>query len=96
VDRAVVVTGGWQTSKESAYVEASRARHGTDWYVAREDLCSEGEDTDRTTRLAERMRQTRAPTPSLIYHELPDPTRPDCWLEPSIRESPEHDLGHTR
>jgi hypothetical protein len=24
-----------------------------------------------------------------------DPTRPD-WSEPSIRESPEHDLGHTR
>ena len=26
VDRSVVVTGGWQTSKESAYVEATRAR----------------------------------------------------------------------
>ncbi len=95
VNRAVVVTGGWQTSRESAYVEASRARHGTDWYVARDDLGSEGEDTDRTTRLTERMRQTHAQTPSLTYNELPDPTRPD-WLEHSIREPPEHDLGHTR
>ena len=28
VERSVVVTGGWQTSKESAYVQASRARQG--------------------------------------------------------------------
>ena len=26
VERAVVVTGGWQTSQEGAYVQASRAR----------------------------------------------------------------------
>src|SRR4029077_9960754 len=38
VTRTLVVTGGWQTSKEPAYVEASRARQGTDWYVSREDL----------------------------------------------------------
>ena len=38
VTRTLVVTGGWQTSKEPAYVEASRAREGTDWYVNREDL----------------------------------------------------------
>jgi conjugative relaxase-like TrwC/TraI family protein len=30
VDRAVVLTGGWQTSKETAYVQATRARNGTD------------------------------------------------------------------
>jgi conjugative relaxase-like TrwC/TraI family protein len=95
VDRAVVVTGGWQTSKESAYVEASRARHGTDWYIAHEDLGTQGEDTHRTTRLAERMRQTRAQTPSLTYHELPDPTRSD-WLEHPIPESPEHGLERGR
>ena len=38
VTRTLVVTGGWQTSKEPAYVEASRAREGTDWYVNRQDL----------------------------------------------------------
>ncbi len=52
VDRTLVVTGGWQTSKESAYVEASRARHGTDWYVNRDDLGTDGHDTDRIKRLA--------------------------------------------
>ncbi len=26
----------WQTSKETAYVQATRARHGTDWYLARD------------------------------------------------------------
>ena len=54
VTRTLVVTGGWQTSKEPAYVEASRARHGTDWYVSREDLGVEGHDTDRIERLAAR------------------------------------------
>ena len=28
-ERSVVLTGGWQTSKETAYVEATHARHGT-------------------------------------------------------------------
>jgi hypothetical protein len=74
VQRSVVLTGSWQTSKESAYVEASRARHGTDWYLSREDLGTDGHDTDRTTRLAERMRDSRAQTPSLAYQELPDST----------------------
>ncbi len=101
VDRAVVVTGGWQTSKESAYVEASRARHGTDWYIARENLGTEGEDTDRTTRLAERMRQTRAQTPSLTYNELPDPTHQldpthPTWPQHPHPEHPEHDHERAR
>ena len=72
VTRTLVVTGGWQTSKEPAYVEASRARHGTDWYVARDDLGTEGHDTDRIQRLAEHMRRSRAQTPSLAHHELPN------------------------
>ena len=40
VEHAIVLTGGWQTSRETAYVEASRARHGTDWYLARDELVS--------------------------------------------------------
>ena len=46
VERSVVLTGGWQTSKETAYVEATRARHGTDWFIARDDLGDEGQDAD--------------------------------------------------
>jgi hypothetical protein len=72
VGRSVVVTGGWQTSKETAYVEASRARHGTDWFLAREDLGIEGQDADRVMQLAHRMRTSRAQTPSLA-HEPYDP-----------------------
>jgi conjugative relaxase-like TrwC/TraI family protein len=72
VTRTLVVTGGWQTSKEPAYVEASRARQGTTWFVSRQDLGTEGHDTDRISRLAEQMRRSHAQTPSLAHPELPD------------------------
>ncbi len=72
VTRTLVVTGGWQTSKEPAYVEASRARQGTNWFVSRQDLGIEGQDTDRISRLAEQMRRRHAQTPSLAHPELPD------------------------
>jgi conjugative relaxase-like TrwC/TraI family protein len=67
VERTVVVTGGWQTSKESAYVEATRARQGTDWFLAREELGSQGQDADRVMQLARRMGTSRAQKPSLAY-----------------------------
>ena len=73
VTRTLVVTGGWQTSKEPAYVEASRARQGTDWYVSRDDLGVEGHDTDRIKRLVQNMSRSHVQTPSLAYRELPDP-----------------------
>jgi conjugative relaxase-like TrwC/TraI family protein len=73
VTRTLVVTGGWQTSKEPTYVEASRARSGTDWFVNRQDLGVEGHDTDRIERLAASMRRSHAQTPSLAHPELPDP-----------------------
>jgi conjugative relaxase-like TrwC/TraI family protein len=72
VDRAVVVTGGWQTSRESAYVQASRARHGTDWYVAREELGLEGQDERRIRQLADKMRASHRHTPTLQHRELAD------------------------
>jgi ATP-dependent exoDNAse (exonuclease V) alpha subunit len=73
VTRTLVVTGGWQTSKEPAYVEASRARQGTDWYVNRQDLGEHGQDSDRVKRLAQAMGHSRTQTPSLAHPELPDP-----------------------
>jgi conjugative relaxase-like TrwC/TraI family protein len=72
VTHTLVVTGGWQTSKEPAYVEASRARQGTDWFVSRQDLGTEGHDTDRIQRLAENMQRSHAQTPSLAHRELAD------------------------
>ncbi len=91
VTRTLVVTGGWQTSKEPAYVEASRARHGTDWYVSREDLGVEGHDTDRIQRLAVNMRRSHAQTPSLAHPELADR---DCGaaLSPHDRTEPNQPL----
>ena len=73
VERAVVLTGGWQTSKESAYVQATRARNDTDWYLARDQLGNEGQDPDRITRLAKRMSDSRAHTPSIAHQETFDP-----------------------
>ena len=73
VERAVVVTGGWQTSKESSYVQASRARQGTEWFLAREELGLEGQDEHRVSKLAEKMRGSHAHTPSLEHAELPHP-----------------------
>lgn len=67
--RTLVATGGWQTSKEPAYVEASRAREGTDWYVNRADLGTDGHDTDRIKRLAGDMGRSRTQTPSLAHPE---------------------------
>ena len=72
VDRSIVLTGGWQTSKETAYVEATRARHGTDWHIARDQLGDEGQDPARIKRLAENMSHSRRQTPSLAYREIAD------------------------
>jgi len=69
VERAVAVTGGWQTSRETAYVQASRARHGIDWYIARDQLGEEGTDVERLHKLAHRMAASRAKTPSIAHEE---------------------------
>jgi AAA domain-containing protein/TrwC relaxase len=101
VERSVVLTGGWQTSKETSYVEATRARHGTDWFIARDDLGEEGQDAGRITRLAQRMTNSRAQTPSLAHPGRPDsswaprrdPLRlrlvslPDQWLARTFRRN---------
>jgi ATP-dependent exoDNAse (exonuclease V) alpha subunit len=105
VERSVVLTGGWQTSKETAYVQATRARSGTDWHIARDQLGEDGQDPDRITRLAQRMTNSRLHTPSIAYDELRDttwePTRDPLRLQglPSpidlvralARHLPEHD-----
>jgi ATP-dependent exoDNAse (exonuclease V) alpha subunit len=77
VDRSIVLTGGWQTSRETAYVQASRARKGTDWYIARDQLGTDGQDPDRIEQLARHMINSRLHAPSVAY-ELHDAT-----LEPS-------------
>jgi hypothetical protein len=90
VDRSIVLTGGWQTSKETAYVQATRARKGTNWYLARDQLGEEGQDPDRITRLAQRMTHSLAHTPSLTHRETHDrawsPARAPVASSPSATE----------
>jgi conjugative relaxase-like TrwC/TraI family protein len=111
VERSIIVTGGWQTSKEAAYVEATRARHGTDWFIARDQLGDDGQDPDRIKRLTQNMSHSRRQTPSLDYREATDlgwqPSRdplrlrhilrPAHWLtrQPS-RDTPERSAGRGR
>ncbi|HWY18921.1 MAG TPA: MobF family relaxase [Solirubrobacteraceae bacterium] len=54
-----ILTGGWQTDREHAYVAISRAREQTQIYVSREDLGEQGMDTGAIERLAERMQRNR-------------------------------------
>jgi conjugative relaxase-like TrwC/TraI family protein len=111
VERSVVLTGGWQTSKETAYVEATRARHGTSWFVSREDLGAEGQDSQRIARLAQQMCNSRAQTPSLAHREhldhdwepSRDPLRlrsalsPTRWLvRTPHRDMPDRNVGYGR
>jgi conjugative relaxase-like TrwC/TraI family protein len=111
VERSVVLTGGWQTSKETAYVEATRGRHGTDWFLARDDLGAEGQDAARITRLAQQMCNSRAQTPSLAHPELSYsgwmPSRdalqlrsrlsPMRWLTRTLhRDAPDHRISRSR
>jgi conjugative relaxase-like TrwC/TraI family protein len=60
-----ILTGGWQTDKEHAYVALSRARERTQVYVAREDLGEQGMDIGAIERLGERMRRTGAQEASI-------------------------------
>ncbi len=73
VDRSVVLTGGWQTSKESGYVQASRAREATEWFLARDDLGTHGQDARRIDRLATKLRSSHQQTPSLAHRAPPGP-----------------------
>lgn len=112
VERSIVLTGGWQTSKETAYVQATRARHGTDWYVSRDQLGEEGQDPDRVTRLAQAMTTSRLHTPSIAYGERCKPStrgparsphrlgrflpNVDLLLRMSMRETREDNTGRDR
>ncbi len=105
-ERSVVLTGGWQTSKETAYVEATRSRHGTDWFIARDDLGEEGQDAERIMRLAQRMTNSRAQVPSLAHPERLDsgwtpshnPLRLRSALSPTrwLTRTPSHDISDHR
>jgi conjugative relaxase-like TrwC/TraI family protein len=104
-----ILTGGWQTDKEHAYVAVSRAREQTQIYVAREDLGEQGMDTGAIERLAERIQTTRAQqatiTKNKIELEQPQPEhersrqrtpQPRREPEPSAQREPQPQHEHDR
>lgn len=68
-----ILTGGWQTDREHAYVALSRAREQTQIYVSREDLGEQGMDAGAIERLADRMRRSGAQEAS-VSREVDDQT----------------------
>ncbi len=73
VQHGVALTGGWQTSREGVYVQASRATERTDFHIARDDL-DNPDDEHRVQQLAGRIEHSTAQTPS-ISQPLEDPYR---------------------
>jgi conjugative relaxase-like TrwC/TraI family protein len=65
VDRGFVLTGGWQTDRERAYVALTRAQERTDLYISREDLGEQGMDAGAIERLGEAMAQSHAQAASI-------------------------------
>jgi hypothetical protein len=70
-DRALVLTGGWQTDRETSYVALTRAREQTDLYTSREDLGHAGVDKDLLDRLADRIRESHAQQASITREPQP-------------------------
>jgi conjugative relaxase-like TrwC/TraI family protein len=69
VDQAFVLTGGWQTDRERAYVALTRAQDRTDVYVCREDLGEQGMDAGTIERLGEAMAESHAQEASIVRLE---------------------------
>jgi conjugative relaxase-like TrwC/TraI family protein len=79
VDRSFVLTGGWQTDRERAYVALTRAQERTDVFLSREDLGEQGMDTGAIERLGEVMAESRAQEASVaaLGREEPRQLTPD-------------------
>jgi len=69
VDRAFVLTGGWQTDRERSYVALTRARERTDIYVSREDLGEQGMEAEAIERLGRAMTESHAQRASVATPE---------------------------
>ena len=76
-----MLTGGWQTDRETSYVALTRARERTDVYTSREDLGHAGIDTDAIRRLAERANRSNAQQASITRAETDEPQRPGVGAE---------------
>lgn len=102
-ERAGVLTGGWQTDRESTYVSVSRARDQTHIYLSREDLGQDGLDPQTIEHLADLMQQSHAQQASVTREPAQRTTDrcPDIMqqtddrsLEASRPPGPAHDHQH--
>ncbi len=84
VDRSFVLTGGWQTDREGAYVALTRAQDGTDVYVSREDLGEQGMDAGAIERLGEAMAESRAQEASIAALEQEHPRETTLDTAPDL------------
>jgi conjugative relaxase-like TrwC/TraI family protein len=89
VDRSFVLTGGWQTDRERAYVALTRAQERTDIYVSREDLGEQGMDAGAIERLGEAITTSHAQDASIAMPEKEHACHPprQNYAERTIRES---------
>ena len=94
-DRALVLTGGWQTDRETAYVALTRARERTDIYTSSEDLGHQGIDAHAINRLAERASQSNTQEASLSRESV-EPDREPGGFARELREAPGRDRPHER
>jgi hypothetical protein len=81
-----ILTGGWQTDREHAYVAVSRAREQTQVYVSREDLGEQGMDPGAIERLAERIQRSRAQQATIAKETAERAEQPQPELHP--RQAP--------
>jgi len=88
-----ILTGGWQTDREHAYVALSRAREQTQIYVSREDLGEAGMDTDAIKRLADRIRRSGAQEASITRDVAERPAERSPHIEREIDRDQDRDRG---
>ncbi len=82
-EHASILTGGWQTDRENAYVALSRARDQTDIYLSREDLGQDNLDPQAIEHLAQLMQQSHTQQ-ATITHE---PAQPTTDRTPTIEQN---------
>ena len=90
-----MLTGGWQTDRETRYVALTRAREQTDIYASREDLGHQGIDTDAISRLAQRTSKSHAQQAS-ISRERVEPEGAPSRAVRELREALGRDQPHDR
>jgi len=104
VKHAFVLTGGWQTDRERAYVALSRAQERTDIYVSHEDLGEQDLDTGAIEQLAEAISESHAKqasitTPLADRDHTPEQDRESevgqiLHEQQQLEQDRDRDLGH--